>query len=121
MNIHQAIKIREKCLLYDVLGRVYIVHNYYLQFFDGRLVNVYLDLKNEFGDKFDNISHKQLYFSMEEFSDAELAFISWVKGDYWLSSTKDLYTIDHDDLDMIRKCFVQGFYTGIEYNDDLRN
>ena len=52
MNIHQAIKIREKCLLYDVLGRVYIVHNYYLQFFDGRLVNVYLDLKNEFGDKF---------------------------------------------------------------------
>lgn len=116
MHINDSTKIRRESKLYDILGRLYIVKNYYIKFFDGKLDGVYLDLENEFGNRFTNISYEYLYFSVEEFSDPELEFISYVKGEWF--DTDNIYTMDLNSLNKMRKCFVHGFYSGIKHNEN---
>ena len=119
MQIKDAIRLREGSEVYDILYRRYIVKNYYLKYYDGKLVDVYLDIENDFGDRYNNIEYKYLFYSVDEFSDPENAFAEWVKKNYW-SGTKNLFTMRHEQLHERLSCFIAGYYSGYEYQKRLQ-
>lgn len=109
MTISQSQHIRTGMSLYDILGRVYTVKNYFLQYLGSDLIDVYLDLRNEFGEQFQNIKYNFLYFSLEELNDAELSFHNWCCANYVKKSNK-LYSLSHEDLHFALSNFVEGYY-----------
>jgi hypothetical protein len=108
MNLHQSQHIRKNTQLYDILGRAYIVHNYFLQYLDNEIVDVYLDLKNEFGDSYGNINYRYVYFSTEEFTDTEVAFHNWCSQHYFDKSL-NTYHMTHKELHDMLSYFTEGY------------
>ncbi len=109
MNIQQASKIRQNTCLIDILQRKFWVKNYYLQYDAGQLVNVYLDIEDQFASRSTAVSYKFLYYCEDEFSDAEKCF-----ADYILSlPDKHKYTsMNHEDLYNCQQIYSAGFNSG---------
>ena len=108
MKPNEIDQIKVGVFVYDILNRKYRIENYSIKYYEGSITQVFVDIRNEFGDLFQNVEYQFLYTSVEHASDLERLFCDWVKDNY-IISTQDLYYLALDELDKIFTYFSAGF------------
>jgi hypothetical protein len=119
MKLNEIDQIKVGVFVYDILKRKYRIENYSIKYYEGAVVQIFLDIRNEFGDLSQNIEYQFLYTNTEHMSDLESLFCGWVKDNY-MTSTQDLYYLTLDELYKIFTYFSAGFnsYKRIVINND---
>ncbi len=119
MKPNEIDQIKVGAFVYDILNRKYRIENYSIKYYEGSMTQVFVDIRNEFGDLFQNVEYQFLYTSVEHMSDLESLFCGWVKDNYMIS-TQDLYYLTLDELYKIFTYFSAGFnsYKRIVINND---
>lgn len=108
MKPSQIDQIKVGMFVYDILSRKYRVENYSIKYYEGVVIQVFVDIRNEFGDLFQNVEYEFLYPSINHMSNLEHIFGNWAKNNY-ITSTQDLYYLSLDELDKAFTYFIAGF------------
>jgi len=107
MKPNQIDQIKVGVFVYDILNRKYRIENYSIKYYEGMITQVFLDIRNEFGDLFQNVEYQFLYIGIERMADSERLFSNWVKNNY-MTSTQDLYYLSLDELGKVFTYFNAG-------------
>ena len=109
MLIHQAEKLQTNNSVYDILHREYRIIGYRFKYTEGKLTNIFLEIKGDFGIV-SSVDSKYLYTSLDELSDPEKLFYKFTQTQK--KNLLPLYSMPLDQLNEVLIFYTQGFYDG---------
>lgn len=113
MLIHQAEKLSNNDIVYDVLQRKYAIIGYGVSYNDGKLDRVYFDIQNiENGLKSIKVDYQYLYTSLDELSDPDIEFYHFVSNK--THHILPVYLMPLDQLNSLLEYFNGGFMRGFQ-------